>query len=218
LAALNRRLNFDGLAPVYRLLEYATFGPMLQRCRTALLPRLAPARHALILGDGNGRFLEQLLRAQPGLRCDSVDISPAMLARQHARLPDGGLAAGARFYQADLRRFTPPGASYDLVVSHFFLDCLNDAEVEALIACIRPRLTPDAAWLVSEFAVAPRGLWRWACRCLIRGLYLAFALLTGLETRRLPDYSAALRRHGFHLAAEQKLLGGLLRAQLWMLR
>lgn len=212
---MSRRLNFDGLARVYRLLEYASFGPMLQRCRTALLPRLAPARRALVLGDGDGRFLAQLLRLQPALPCDSMDISPAMLARQRARLPEGG-GAQARFLAADLRQATPPGAGYDLVVSHFFLDCLSDAEVETLISRLQPGLAPRARWLVSEFALAPRGLRRRAGQLLIGGLYLAFALLTGLETRRLPDYSAAFIRHGFHLAADRRLLGGLLRAELWI--
>ena len=77
--AVSRELNFDPLARPYRWLEYATFGRALERCRFHFLPALTGARRALVLGDGDGRFLARLLRANPELEADVVDCSPAML-------------------------------------------------------------------------------------------------------------------------------------------
>ena len=55
-------MSFDLLAPHYRWMEWVLAGEKLQRCRTAWLEVLpAPAR-VLILGEGNGRFLEALMR------------------------------------------------------------------------------------------------------------------------------------------------------------
>jgi SAM-dependent methyltransferase len=75
--------NFDSLARPYRWMEYLTFGSALQRCRTHFLPQLSgrcPALGtALILGDGDGRFLARLLAANPHLSVDAVDTSAAML-------------------------------------------------------------------------------------------------------------------------------------------
>ena len=61
-------MSFDRLAPHYRWMEAVLAGGKLQRCRTAFLNEVKDARHALIVGDGNGRFLSALLRANPSVR------------------------------------------------------------------------------------------------------------------------------------------------------
>ena len=71
--------NFNRIARPYRWLEYLTLGPALTRCRTHFLPQLAACRTALVLGDGDGRFLAGLLAANPDLRADAVDTSATML-------------------------------------------------------------------------------------------------------------------------------------------
>ena len=57
--------NFDLIARPYRWLEYLTFGPALARCRNHFLPQLTDRRAALVLGDGDGRFLARLLAPTP---------------------------------------------------------------------------------------------------------------------------------------------------------
>ncbi|HVA63247.1 MAG TPA: class I SAM-dependent methyltransferase [Terriglobales bacterium] len=207
--------NFDRIAPLYRALEYASFGPMLARCRCAWLPALGNNHRALVYGDGDGRFLARLLRQAPAVQVDSVDCSPAMLRRQQRRAERAGVAARVRLHRADARAFQPPQGPYDLVVTHFFLDCLSEAELEALLAGVLPHLAPNARWLVSEFAVAPRGWRRLPTRLVVGGLYLAFRWITGLQVRRLPDYAAALARHDFRRTALRPFLGGLLRSEQW---
>ena len=211
---------FDRIAGVYRPLEYLSFGHALERTRECYLPALGSARHALVLGDGDGRFLAKLLLRNRELRALSIDSSERMLALQAAR------CSYARerlvIWRGDLRIVAPPAPastgqedSFDLVVTHFVLDCLSEAEVETLVRSVCPHLSRPAWWVVSEFRVPDRGMLRILGRVLIRSLYCAFRLLTGLRVRRMPDYAAALRRAGFYLEAQQLQLRGLLAGELW---
>ena len=165
--------DFNAIARPYRWLEYLSFGPMLERCRFHRLPELRDAQHALVLGDGDGRFLARLLSQNPQIRADVVDLSPTMLRLLTNRVAKIGAQDRITLHCADARDFTPTGspcATYDLVVTHFFLDCLTTAEVQALAARIRHHLRPRARWIVSDFAI-PRGLLSIPAKLVVRSLY-----------------------------------------------
>ena len=209
--------NFDRIARPYALLEHLTFGKALHRARTHLLEQLAPCNHVLILGDGDGRFTAALLARYPHLRADAVDLSSAMLAQLSRRVHAADPTASARLctHHTNALLFTPePDLRYDLVVTHFFLDCLSEPELNQLCAQIRPHFAPGAAWLLSDFHIPANALRRPAT-WLVRSLYLAFRILTGLRTTRLPNYSAALRRIGLTPIARHASLGGILISELW---
>jgi len=207
------RPDFDRIARPYRWLEYLFFGFMLERCRFHRLPDLAEARRALVLGDGDGRFLARLLKTNPELRADAVDLSPAMLRLLRKRAAGAGALERVTLYCTDAREFIPI-ASYDLVVTHFFLDCFTIDELSALGGRIRSHLTPGARWVVSEFAI-PSGAASLPATFIVWTLYVAFGLLTGLEVQQLPDYPAALRGAGLSLRGRRSWLGGLLVSELW---
>lgn len=101
--------GYNRLAPSYHILEWLVFGKQLQRARLALIAQLPVWHRLLLLGDGDGRLLEQLFlqrclatshspqsgrsslykRNSPSARrwsITSVDHSPAMLRRQRLRL------------------------------------------------------------------------------------------------------------------------------------
>ncbi len=212
--------NFDPIARPYRRMEYLTFGPALWRCRTHFLPRILNCRSALILGDGDGRFIAALLAANPKLHVDAVDPSAAMLRlltrRAHAATPDA--TTRLRTHHTDALLFAhnlPPEARYDLVVTHFFLDCLTQSEVESLAQALAPHLRPGARWLLSDFRI-PAGPMRWPAHALVRSLYLAFRALTGLRTTRLPDHAEALRFADFAPIAQHVSFAGILTTELWI--
>ncbi|MGA8111382.1 MAG: methyltransferase domain-containing protein [Acidobacteriaceae bacterium] len=212
--------QFDRVARLYRWMEYVSFGPWLERCRFAPLAALVPprgsARKALVLGDGDGRFLARLLAAGPALHAEAVDGSPAMLRLLRDRARRSGTEDRVTTICADARTFTPPGNGYDLVVTHFFLDCLSAEDTAALLDRIRPHLAPGALWLVSEFEVPAGSPVRAAfARSLITALYAAFRILTGLRVRQMPPWRALLTEAGFTPQASQTLLGGLLVSELW---
>jgi SAM-dependent methyltransferase len=209
--------DFNKLAHVYRWMEWLTFGPYLHRARTAFLPELIHARHALILGDGDGRFTADLLNLNPTIQIDAVDLSPAMLQALTRRA--GPNAGRVRTHIADARIFElDPAEPYDLVVTHFFLDCLATNEIQTLARSIRLNLAPGATWVLSDFAIPPSFYGRLIARPLVYFLYSAFNLLTGLRLRHLPDYSSAIRYSGFTLLARKTHLDGLLVSELWQKR
>jgi len=110
----------------------------------------------------------------------------------------------------------PSSATYDLVVTHFFLDCLTQPELEELVAKAALRLAPGALWLISDFRI-PGGPMRLPASLLIRGLYLVFRILTGLRVDRLPDHATALGLAGLTRIEQHTALGGILFTELWQL-
>ncbi len=212
----NDPANFDRLAGVYRWMEWLSFGPWLARCRHAFLGEMKGARRALVLGDGDGRFTRALLQSNTAVQVDAVDASAAML---RALLRSAGRdAQRVRTYTADARHWAPDAQPYDMVATHFFLDCLTTDEVRELAARVRPALAQDAVWVVSEFAVPQGAYGRLVARPLIAFLYIAFGVMTGLRVRRLPDHGGAMEQAGFTLRERRIWLGGLLMAEIWTSR
>jgi ubiquinone/menaquinone biosynthesis C-methylase UbiE len=211
--------GFDRLAKPYRWMEYLTFGPALERCRFRFLPQLTNVERALVLGDGDGRFSAQLLHTAPAARVKAVDGSAAMLAELRARCAAIGMADRVETFEADLSQGLPAPLkedSFDLVTTHFFLDCLTTAQTELLVAETTPLLRAGGCWIVSEFAVPASGAMRWPAALVVRSLYLGFRLLTGLRTQQLPDYRTVLQHNGLILREERSALGGLLISELWV--
>jgi ubiquinone/menaquinone biosynthesis C-methylase UbiE len=212
---MNTRSGFDRLARVYRWMEYFSFGSYLQKCRVFRLDETASCRRALIYGDGDGRFLSELVRRFPQIEVTAVDASREMLHQAAHRLPSG---AHVRLIQADALECNVedfPGSPFDLVVTHFFLDCFDEAEIASLLSRVNTATREHALWAVSEFAVPRRNPARLAGKLIIRTLYLAFGLLTGLRTRQLPEYRRVMRETGWILKNRREWLSGLLVSECW---
>jgi ubiquinone/menaquinone biosynthesis C-methylase UbiE len=208
--------NFDSVARPYRWLEYMSFGPWLGRCRNAQLVHLSGARHALLLGDGDGRFLARLLAANPTLTADVVDSSQAMLSLLDQRIRRCGPQAShrIRLHHADALDWKPSG-NYDLIVSHFFLDCFSPEQLVQLFATVLPHALPGAQWVVSEFAIPANAFAALLSRGIVGFLYRTFGMLTGLPIRALPDYATLLLRRGLAPTHDRRYLAGLLCSQIW---
>jgi hypothetical protein len=207
--------DFNPIARPYRWLEYLTLGRTLERCRLHYLPHLIQHKQALILGDGDGRFLAQLLAQNLHLQADAIDTSASMLhllrRNCEAVVPDS--AVRLETHHTSALTFTPT-KPHDLIVTHFFLDCLTQPELDSLIVRIVPALSPNAAWLISDFRI-PTGPLRLPARLFIRSLYLAFRILTGLRTTALPDHATPLSRAGFTRISHHHSLAGVLTTELW---
>jgi SAM-dependent methyltransferase len=213
MGAMNRAPHFNHLARVYRWMEGLTFGHSLERCRCAFLGEMRGARSALVIGDGDGRFAARLLEEYPDVVVDAVDASSAML---EALVRNAGAHGGrVRTYVADGRTWMPQGR-YDVIATHFFLDCLTTEEVRELARRLRECADPSARWVVSEFAI-PHGWFGWVvAKPLVSCLYLAFKVLTGVRPWRLPEHRGALRSAGFALEGERRWLKGLLVSERWV--
>jgi hypothetical protein len=215
--------NFDPVARIYRYAEYLTLGPLLQRTRTHFLPQLPTRHRALILGDGDGRFLSRLLTQQPHLQALAVDTSATMLhllhqrCQPHANRLETLQASALNLFQPDsnlasrILHLVPP----DLIATHFFLDCLTQPELNTLTQTIADHTTPGTLWLLSDFAIPPTPLLKPLAAIYIRALYFAFRILTGLRVTHLPNPQSALTAAGFDRIARHDLLCGLLYTEIW---
>jgi SAM-dependent methyltransferase len=207
--------NFDRVARIYRWAEYLALGPLLQRTRTHFLPLLPVRTGALVLGDGDGRFLAQLLAHQPNLHALAVDTSASMLHLLRHRCASA--ANRLRTLQASALTLTPPPA-VDLITTHFFFDCLTQPEVDALTQNLAAQVRPGTLWLLSDFGQPRPRFLRPFAALYIRALYLAFRILTGLRITHLPDPQTSLRNAGFHRIARHDFLFGLLYTEIWQYR
>lgn len=207
-------MSFDTLAPYYRIMELVTAGGVLQCCRTAFLSETANSRHALLLGEGPGRFLVAFLRANPRVEVACVERSPRMIEAARSQLNESELAR-VSFEQADGLTWQPPRGKFDLVVTHFFLDCFRREEIQALVTRIAASATADARWLLADFREPETGWRRWRARAVLAMMYGFFRLATALSASHLTPPDEFLKASGFRLAARRLANFGLAHSDLW---
>jgi len=209
--------DFDRVARIYRWAEYASLGRLLERARTHFLPALLECRQAMVLGDGDGRFLARLMAQNTLMQAVAVDTSAEMLALlRRSCVRATNVEERLTLVQASALE-SMPSTETDLIVTHFFLDCLTQADVDALTKSFAASLQPGTLWVVSDFAL-PHAAWlRPLAAVYIRALYFAFRVLTGLRVTRLPDAQAAMERAGFERIGRKEFIGGLVYTELWRL-
>lgn len=209
-------MSFDTLAPYYRGMEWVTAGEKLQRCRTAFLNGVREANNILILGEGNGRFLAECRKKFPDAKITSVDASARMLALSRRRLAgQGDSCKSIDFVCADALAWTPPEKSFDLIVTHFFLDCFRPEQVEMLVAKLTQAALPRTHWLLADFQSTGVGLGRYRSRLILWGLYRFFRVVTRLPAKELTPPGPFLERNGFTLRQRQVREWGLLHSDWW---
>jgi ubiquinone/menaquinone biosynthesis C-methylase UbiE len=210
--------DFDLLAPHYRWMEWLLAGPKLHRCRTAFIPSIPAPRNVLLLGEGNGRFLAELLPLHPTAQFTCLDASAKMLHHARARLQRLGLdTANVRFVHADILDWPAPDDQFDLIVTHFFLDCFPARQLDQLLPRITALAAPDARWLLADFRQPDSGWTRWRAHLIIRSMYLFFQCATRLPAADLEPVDPLLARHGFALRQRRLHEWGLLHTDLWQL-
>jgi len=204
--------NFDGIAQHYHWMERLSFGRSLQRCRTRFIPELSHFEAVLIVGEGDGRFLEALLKHNSMVKADVVDSSAAMLALAQRRAQDAGRV---KTFHVNALEFEP-SQKYDAIVTNFFLDCLTQEQLNALVKRYVHFLNPGGLWIVSEFSI-PHGVVRPFAKLLVRLLYTAFGVLTKLRITKLPNFEQPMLDAGFFRPLRHASLCGILTAELWRL-
>ncbi|HKP93410.1 MAG TPA: class I SAM-dependent methyltransferase [Chthoniobacterales bacterium] len=206
-------MSFDAVAPWYRTLETIAFGNALQRARVACLDEIATSRRALVVGEGNGRFLKELLGVNRSIEVDCVDDSEQMLELARRRVREG--AGRVAFLRRDLLSWEPPPGRYDLIVTHFFLDCFPRDQLAGIVAKLSKAARPDAAWLLADFCLPDRGFARMRARLWLAAMYRFFRTVAGIDAQELIDPSPFLRSEGFALARQHLFRGGSLKSELW---
>lgn len=215
-------MNFDAVAPHYRWLEFLFAGRTLQRCRTAWLDQVTACRSVLIVGEGDGRFLEECAALLPEAEIFCVDGSEGMLAearkRHQAKSGNEQAPATARitFHCATLPGWKPPEGAFDLIVTHFFLDCFRPEDLSQVVASLAKAARPDALWLLADFRIPRRPLpARIRAQAVIATAYAFFRLVAGLKAGRLVNPFPLLEAEGFRLEKVKSWSWGMLYSSIW---
>jgi ubiquinone/menaquinone biosynthesis C-methylase UbiE len=204
-------VSFDWIAPHYCWLETLVFGRQLQAARMAFVKEMREPDRVLVVGEGDGRFLAEFVRAHPRSGVDCIDASGRMIELARQRVG----TASVNFVQGDVREVELPVATYDLVVTHFFLDCLSEQSLFLVIAKLARSAKPDARWLIADFCEPERNGRRMGPRFLIALMYFFFRVVSGIEARRLIDYRPFLRVEGFSLVRTILSPNKMVRSEVW---
>jgi ubiquinone/menaquinone biosynthesis C-methylase UbiE len=210
-------VNFDRIARHYQLLETIAFGYALQRARVYGIGKIPPPKRALIIGEGNGRFLCELLGIHPKIDIDCVDASARMLTLARARVlktrPESH--ERVRWMHENILTWSPSG-SYDLIVTHFLLDCFRPGQVKAIVDKLAQAAAPDATWLLADFNIPVEGIFaRIHAKFWLRVLYWFFRGVAGINASDLVDPSQYLESNGFVCEARGPAKAAMVKSELW---
>ena len=209
-------MNFDRLAAYYPWIETFFAGRLMQRCRTRFLSRAQNCRHALLVGEGTGKFLAELLRGHPHIRVTCIEHSQGMIEQIRRRLTAEHLdTSRVMFKQADALHWSPPVEKFDLVVTNFFLDCFRAEQLQHLVPLLAESATSEATWLVADFCEPERGWRRWRAKIILMMLYTFFKLTTSLSASRLTPPDPFLTRAGFNLVERRFISFGFAHSDVW---
>ena len=208
--------SFDLLAPHYRWMECVLAGGKLQACRTMFVNQFAGAKDVLLLGEGNGRFLSELLSRNSSARITCVDSSAGMQKAARKRMLRGSVdSKRVSFVQADVLRCDLPEKGFDAIAANFFLDCFAPEQLERVIGCVAEWAAPDAWLIVSDFRCPKHGLKRWRAEGILALMYWFFRITTRLPARQLTAPQHLLECSGFRLVERREREWGLLYSELW---
>jgi ubiquinone/menaquinone biosynthesis C-methylase UbiE len=96
-------------------------------------------------GVGTGYFLAQVVRkTKNARRISAVDLSPQMIENAMNYLQRKDLSSSlVSFIRSDCRQLPYPDASFDLYISSYLFDLLNDEEIESSLVEMERVLEPD---------------------------------------------------------------------------
>ena len=172
----------------------------------------------LLLGDGDGRFLEHALRVWPRAHFVTIDASAGMIAASKARNAELG-AGRVQWVRGELpiALAAYEAQAFDGVVTQFFLDCFPDGELALLWREVARCLRFEGWWRVLDFNASDE-LSGWRSirqRLLVWTLYRAFRLTSDIRAVRLPDMEKPFRRARWTRIDDTVLFGGIYRQTLW---
>jgi len=205
-------MNFDRLAPHYHWMEALSGGRMLQQARTVWLDELKDCRRILSAGEGHGRFADACTTRFPKAELTCIEASGAMIAAAKKHLDHA--ERKVRWHHSELLRW-PTDEKFDAIVTCFFLDCFPPDALAAVVKKLADCTTPDAVWIVVDFALPAKGPARWRAQFVHALMYAFFRRVVGLPARRLTAPDALLRARGFQLIGRREYNWGLLHADLW---
>jgi ubiquinone/menaquinone biosynthesis C-methylase UbiE len=210
-------VSFDRVARHYYWLETFAFSNALQHARIFWLDKIPAPQRVLIIGEGNGRFLCELVNAHDRIDVDCVDASAQMLLLARRRLLQNHTETSehVRFIREDINSWQPAVESYDLIVTHFFLDCFPRDEADYIVTKLSHAAARSAVWLLADFAIPETRYARWRARTWLYAMYLFFRSVAGIRAKCLVDPTPLLEANGFVCVGRELSSNGMVKSEYW---
>ncbi len=177
--------GFDRLAPMYDALARIVIGSGIRKSQLYFLNHLTTKNKLLILGGGTGWILPFILKMNPALQIDYIDVSPKMIALAKGKVKNSRV----RFIVGTEENI--PDKDYDCVITNFYLDLFDEAKLESVVLRIKKSLQPGACWIATDFVNE-----KWWHKSVLTIMYRFFHVTTGLQTLSLPLWEKGLRLAG----------------------
>jgi ubiquinone/menaquinone biosynthesis C-methylase UbiE len=203
--------TFDSVASFYPLLEQTVFGSTLSRARGFFISRVTEGNNILLIGEGNGRFLFEMVKQTSSGSVTVLDSSARMLAAAAQRLASVDRCSRIEFIHADILEWLSPVAHYDRVVTHFFLDLFTPCGICRVVEKISRLATEDTLWINVDFTSESRCLRQ---EFLMWTQYRFFQLTAGIEAARLFDADPYIRQAGWEILERSSLDSGWISGHL----
>jgi len=178
--------GFDRLAPFYDTLARFTIGKGIVQSQARFLDYLEGRNKLLVLGGGTGWILPLILKRNPSLKIDYIDLSARMISRAKEKVKS---QAGVRFItgtEGDI-----PDTDYDCLITNFYLDLFAEEKLPGLINHLRNHLQKDGYWLATDFV--KEKTWH---KIILWIMYRFFRWTTELKTSGLSDWDKQLAKQG----------------------
>ena len=196
-------VNFDSIAPVYDLLASLVFGKTIRNTQRHYLSVIPDHARILIIGGGSGWILTDILLRKKNLRhITYLEASSVMLDLASKKLTTfKALPTESQLPVITFRHGTeddiPADDFYDVVITNFFLDLFDEAELQEVMKKLSAVLHPEGIWLFSDFNICNQPVNAWWQRLLVRSMYWFFRITCQLTPASLPDFKRAFHQHGW---------------------
>ncbi|MFT5883092.1 MAG: 2-polyprenyl-3-methyl-5-hydroxy-6-metoxy-1,4-benzoquinol methylase [Crocinitomicaceae bacterium] len=145
-------IDYSRVAGAYRWLEVLVFSSTLQKARLTYLEVFLQSLIQLecpsiaVVGDGDGRFLAELLKCEQDFKIDYIDCSPGMLRVAQKRAGhDSRVTWRCEQFERGSKK------SYDAIACHFVLNGFGSEQRKHFVGAISASLNPNGILLVSDF-------------------------------------------------------------------
>ena len=186
-------LTFNRVAPFYEFGEKFFFGGLLDSSRTFFKEKFKDSRSILLLGEGRGSFLHQLLESNQLCDVTIVDSSSAMIRYQKSRIAKENLNRVC-FKCMALEDFAST-KEFDLICSFFFWDCFVSQQIDYLVPKCSHHLKKDGFWINSDFQdlkTFSNGFNYFK----VRLMYMFFNFTTGIHAWRVEPFQKYAEGNG----------------------
>ena len=210
-------MNFDRIAPLYSLLEKLAFGERLHQARTVFIDQVRQAEQILLVGEGRGRLLQEILRINPSAVVTVVEHSKRMI--KHMQKLKFSHSESRIFYICSSFWDFESNKKFDIVYTCFFWDCFEKGEIKTGLKKTSKLLSKSGIWVNVDFASPQAGSFflNLYHKVLLNFLYGFFQVSCGLKVNKIITVSPLAEAEGLKRIEGRKFVSLPLMSEIFSL-